>query len=309
MHLGSTSYLTDTAGNVSQFVWYAPYGESLVDEHTTTYENPFKFSGKELDDITGLYDHGARNRNPITAVWYGVDPLYTIFPEISPYQYCHANPVRFVDLNGMFDSEKEALKYAESHDASRDNVHYSKDRGEWYVAYGEDGKGYQSGGYCKREFGTKLESTQKNGIAQSESWMTIGNRNTALGTSFGGVEYKLGQKLEDAAKYTIKTIDGIIVNSARPSVRFGRFSHDFDPELIEKIGKGAKRLGRISGVVSAGMIGYEIYTGQKNLIGEGGLDLVMTGVAFIPVYGWAVSGGYFLGKYILEESDLDFWNR
>ena len=33
-HLGSTSYLTDTAGNVSQFVWYTPYGESLVDEHT-----------------------------------------------------------------------------------------------------------------------------------------------------------------------------------------------------------------------------------------------------------------------------------
>ncbi len=56
-HLGSTSYLTDTAGNVSQFVCYTPYGEAIVDEHLTTYENPFKFSGKELDDITGLYDH------------------------------------------------------------------------------------------------------------------------------------------------------------------------------------------------------------------------------------------------------------
>ena len=30
-HLGSTSYLTDTAGNVSQFVCYTPYGESIVD--------------------------------------------------------------------------------------------------------------------------------------------------------------------------------------------------------------------------------------------------------------------------------------
>ena len=99
-HLGSTSYLTDTAGNVSQFVWYAPYGEALVDEHTTTYENPFKFSGKELDDITGLYDHGARNRNPITAVWYGIDELFENDPNKSPYHYCGGNPVRFVDPDG-----------------------------------------------------------------------------------------------------------------------------------------------------------------------------------------------------------------
>ena len=99
-HLGSTSYLTDTAGNVSQFVWYAPYGEALVDEHTTTYENPFKFSGKELDDITGLYDHGARNRNPITAVWYGIDELFEKYPENGPYGYCGGNPVKFVDLDG-----------------------------------------------------------------------------------------------------------------------------------------------------------------------------------------------------------------
>ena len=99
-YLGSTSYLTDTVGNVSQFVWYAPYGEALVDEHTTTYENPFKFSGKELDDITGLYDHGARNRNPITAVWYGIDELFEKYPENGPYGYCGGNPVKFVDLDG-----------------------------------------------------------------------------------------------------------------------------------------------------------------------------------------------------------------
>ena len=92
--------MTDTAGNVSQFVWYASYGESLVDEHTTTYENPFKFSGKELDDITGLYDYGARNRNPITAVWYGIDELFEKYPENGPYGYCGGNPVKYFDPDG-----------------------------------------------------------------------------------------------------------------------------------------------------------------------------------------------------------------
>ena len=104
-HLGSTSYLTDTAGNVSQFLCYTPYGEAIVDEHLTSYENPFKFSGKELDDITGLYDHGARSRNPISTLWYGVDPRYEEFPEMSPFAYCHGNPVRLIDPDGRGDED------------------------------------------------------------------------------------------------------------------------------------------------------------------------------------------------------------
>ena len=100
-HLGSTAYLTDRDGKISQFVCYTPYGEALVDEHATTYENPFKFSGKELDDITGLYDHGARSRDPKLTMWYGVDPLYEKYPDMSPYVYCAGNPVNFIDPDGM----------------------------------------------------------------------------------------------------------------------------------------------------------------------------------------------------------------
>ena len=116
-HLGSTSYLTDTAGNVSQFVCYTPYGEAIVDEHLTTYENPFKFSGKELDDITGLYDHGARSRNPISTLWYGIDPLFEKYTEFSPYNYCAGNPVKLVDPDGRVivfsDARTQSLFYQE----------------------------------------------------------------------------------------------------------------------------------------------------------------------------------------------------
>ena len=69
-----------------------------------------KFSGKELDEITGLYDHGARNRNPITAVWYGIDELFEKYPENGPYGYCGGNPVKFVDLDGRsFSPELEKM--------------------------------------------------------------------------------------------------------------------------------------------------------------------------------------------------------
>ena len=111
-HLQSTTYLTDSVGNISQFIWYAPFGEALIDEHVGSYENPYKFSGKELDENTGLYDHGARHREPAICGWYGVDPLFELFPEVSPYHYCHANPIRLVDLNGMFDTEDEVMWFS-----------------------------------------------------------------------------------------------------------------------------------------------------------------------------------------------------
>ena len=52
-----------------------------------------------------------------------------------------------------------------------------------------------------------------------------------------------------------------------------------------------------------------MWQGKKNIIGEGGLDIIMTGVGFVPGYGWAISTTYFLGKYAMEELDMDFWNN
>ena len=54
-HLGSTSYITDAKANVAQFDAYLPYGELLVDEHSSSEEMPYKFNGKEFDEETGLY--------------------------------------------------------------------------------------------------------------------------------------------------------------------------------------------------------------------------------------------------------------
>ena len=99
-HLGSTSYITDDRGNITQHDAYLPYGELLVDEHTSSEDMPYKFNGKELDQETGLYYYGARYMNPVSSLWYGVDAFTEKYPSISGYVYCVGKPIKFVEPDG-----------------------------------------------------------------------------------------------------------------------------------------------------------------------------------------------------------------
>ena len=124
-HLGSTSYLTDNDGNVSQFVCYIPYGETLVDEHITSvdsilhngaYRTKYLFNGKELDSETGLYYYGARYFEPKVILWYGVDPLTEGKPFVSGFVYCLGNPTRFVDPDGRWEEDEDGNLVAQKDD-------------------------------------------------------------------------------------------------------------------------------------------------------------------------------------------------
>ena len=51
-HLGSTSYVTDANGEVSQHVEYVPFGEVFIEELSSSAKlnTPYLFNGKELDE-------------------------------------------------------------------------------------------------------------------------------------------------------------------------------------------------------------------------------------------------------------------
>ena len=99
-HLGSTSYITDDKANITQYDAYLPYGELLVDEHSSSEELPYKFNGKQFDEETGLYYYGARYLNPVASIWYGVDPMSLTKPTLLSYVYCSDNPIRYYDKDG-----------------------------------------------------------------------------------------------------------------------------------------------------------------------------------------------------------------
>lgn len=100
-HLGSSSYLTDYTGTPSHYYNYLPFGEEMVSQNTSSYNNVYRFSGKELDEETGLSYFGARYYNPKWSIWLSVDPLAEKFPAWSPYNFVFNNPIRFIDPDGM----------------------------------------------------------------------------------------------------------------------------------------------------------------------------------------------------------------
>src|SRR5690554_3545476 len=104
-HLGSSSFITNTTGEISQHLEYLPFGETLVEEHLNSYNSPFKFNGKEYDAETGNYYYGARYLNPKWSTFLTPDPALESYPGISPYAYTLNNPIRYVDPTGMYVEE------------------------------------------------------------------------------------------------------------------------------------------------------------------------------------------------------------
>ena len=74
-HLGSSSYITNLDGEVSQHIEYVPFGEVFIEERNNTWNTPYLFNAKEFDEETGMYYYGARYYEPRLSLWMSVDPL------------------------------------------------------------------------------------------------------------------------------------------------------------------------------------------------------------------------------------------
>ena len=103
-HQGNVRVVVDENAAVKQVNHYYPYG-ALFAESTNGNVQPYKYNGKELDRMHGLdwYDHGARHNDAAIGRWHAMDPLCEKYYDVSPYAYCHNNPIMLFDLDGMDD--------------------------------------------------------------------------------------------------------------------------------------------------------------------------------------------------------------
>ena len=99
-HLGSSSYITNLDGEVSQHIEYVPFGEVFLEERNNTWNTPYLFNAKEFDEETGLYYYGARYYEPKLSLWMSVDPSAEEKPWLTIYCYTRNNPIILVDPDG-----------------------------------------------------------------------------------------------------------------------------------------------------------------------------------------------------------------
>ena len=111
-HLGSTRMIVDSNDSIKEVINYYPFGSEmrmeLPAQMTSDPSHPFRFTGKELDKQNGLnmYDFGARLYDVAgVPMWTSVDPLAEKNPNMTPYHYCHNDPVNLIDPDGRDDYE------------------------------------------------------------------------------------------------------------------------------------------------------------------------------------------------------------
>ncbi len=100
-HLGSTSLELDDQAAAVSYEEYTPYGSSsyqAVRQDTEVPAKRYRHTGKERDEDSGFYYHGARYYAPWFGRWAGCDPAYQIAQSL--YSAFDSNPVRFTDPDG-----------------------------------------------------------------------------------------------------------------------------------------------------------------------------------------------------------------
>ena len=99
-HLGSSSYITNLDGEVSQHIEYVPFGEVFIEERNNTWNTPYLFNAKEFDEETGMYYYGARYYDPRLGLWMSTDPMQEKYPMSTTYCFVNNNPIKEIDPDG-----------------------------------------------------------------------------------------------------------------------------------------------------------------------------------------------------------------
>lgn len=114
-HLGSSVVETDAAGAVLTYEEFHPYGSTavwLARNTTTLSRKRYRYTGKEKDEETGLYFHGARYYAPWLARWVAPDPV-GLLDGSNRYAYVNSNPVRLFDPDGLSGADMEQMWFIE----------------------------------------------------------------------------------------------------------------------------------------------------------------------------------------------------
>jgi RHS repeat-associated protein len=103
-HSGSATLELDAQAQIISYEEYFPFGSTSYQAVSGQTQTPkrYQFTGKERDDESGLYYHGARYYACWLGRWTSADPL-SRSDGANRYAYGLNNPITFVDPTGKWD--------------------------------------------------------------------------------------------------------------------------------------------------------------------------------------------------------------
>lgn len=183
-YLGSNRVVLNEEGTVEQVNHYYPLGMEFNEKNYVSIQ-PYKFGGLEWQPMHGLnlHDNHARQHDPATGRFTGVDALAESDCSVSPYAYCRNNPIGMVDPTGMqpftFRVDNTSAPYSLYSDNCMPTL------GRWmntlfgnrnFGGGGGSRAGYAGGGYAGggwEESSTGWSTADPNSIAQLHEMLVI----------------------------------------------------------------------------------------------------------------------------------------
>lgn len=288
------------------------------------------------------FDYGARGYYSTIMRFGTIDAKAEKYYSYSPYAYCLNNPVKNIDPNGMdvwsTTNPEEIRRAMEAMMNGRDfgfnDSWYHRSDSEFNSPYGGGysiGLNYNSKtgqlwllsgggindtfvsqltwvadvGYVEHAVGTEIPENIFSGFVGSRSWNNIGHGLNGASFVTGGMSHSVSNALNRTFAYTYSNS---IMKPPQVMFKLPTGNMYLPTGLVRGASTALKYGGSALGAAGFFMTLAEI---KSNNIGyvEGGLDIIMGFVGFIPPYGYIVSGAYFGGKFILEETNNDFWNN
>src|SRR5690554_3227619 len=160
-HLQSASLELDENAEIISYEEYHPYGTTsyqAMNASINATAKRYRYTGKERDEESGLYYHGARYYVPWLGRWTAVDPLENEYAGMSSYNYGFNNPVIFNDPSGMESEEQEQLGFDSGVGTSENPVQLATVKIvdnldlPWYISFGFNEYGYYRNEYSEDGF-------------------------------------------------------------------------------------------------------------------------------------------------------------
>ena len=231
--------------------------------HKTAHQNhtiswfvfPSDFNGKEKDWESSFHYYGARYYwSEVLTGWLSVDPMMDKYPSISPYAYCHWNPIKLVDPNGMdtlfsfatnttdanYNSDnKEILTWMRTEgDVSGMatlSMHGTAKRGYVAIADGIEDRGCTAEEWATLIKKSNLPDYKKNQEENNPTIFLLYSCNTGNG------ENSFGQQLSSELKnITIAPEGKIVINNSTHSLTNAVGKDDLTPQSWNVFHQGRK---------------------------------------------------------------------